>query len=81
MSKIRQSREEVRPDPLALIRISEASRLRRIPSRRIREALRRGELRGIWIGAWTRVRLGDLDAWIDCHAVEGRSALTGETER
>jgi hypothetical protein len=51
-------------DPDAALPITEAARIRRIPPRRIRTAIFKGELPAYQIGV-LRVRLRELDAWID----------------
>jgi hypothetical protein len=57
----------------ALVRISEAARLRRVPERVIRAAIRNGRLRTAGCTGWTRLRICDLDAWIDGAAESGRA--------
>ena len=36
-----------------------------LPEKRIRHAIRSGELPAFQIGAWRRVRLGDARAWLE----------------
>ena len=67
-------REPTEVSPNALVRVSEAAKMRRVPSRRIRDAIKSGELEAIQIGAWTRVRIRDLDEWISSHGVRPRGA-------
>lgn len=49
----------------ALLRVREACRLRRIPEKSLRDAIRRREVRTAALRGWTRVRLRDVDDWLD----------------
>jgi len=49
--------------------VSEAARRRGIYAPRIRRAIRSGALPGYRIGAWLRVRLPDVDAWLAAQRV------------
>jgi excisionase family DNA binding protein len=53
-----------------LLTLSQAAELTRLPVKRLRWAVRDGELPAYRFGAWRRIRCGDLEAWIQSHRVE-----------
>ena len=48
-----------------LLRVSEVAELRSVHERRLRRAIRRGDLPAFQIGSQWRLQLGDVDAWIE----------------
>jgi hypothetical protein len=63
-------------DPDRLVTVGPAAKHYGIGPRPVRAAIRRGELATYQIGQWTRIRLGDLAAWIESHRQPARG--TGE---
>ena len=55
------------PDDEPVLPVAQAAKARGLPPRRVRSAIRNGELRAFVIGSWWRVRLRDLDNWIENH--------------
>ena len=53
-----------------LIPVREAARSRGVYVRRLWTAIREGELPAYRIGSWLRVRLADVDTWIETRRVE-----------
>ncbi len=52
------------PAPQNLITVPVAARERNLGERQLRRAIEANELPAYQIGGWTRVRLGDVDEWI-----------------
>jgi hypothetical protein len=60
-----------RLDPLALVRISEVARLRRVAPKRIRTAI--SEQQAIRIGAWAPLRVRDVDDCLDRQKLDDKA--------
>ena len=56
-----------------LIPVRQAARLRGLYARRLWVAIREGALPAYQIGGWLRVRLTDVDCWIESMRVEPAS--------
>lgn len=63
-----------------LVRVREAARRRGVYVRRLWAAIRSGELPAYQIGGWLRVRLSDVDRWIEGFRVTSPGA-GGDQER
>jgi hypothetical protein len=61
-------------DPDRLVTVGPGAKRFGIGPRPVRLAIRRGELATYQIGQWTRIRLGDLAAWIESHRRPARGA-------
>ena len=57
--------EPAETDRRRLVPISEAASRVGLHPRRLRDAVRQGDLRAFAVGGWWRVRLEDVEDWLD----------------
>jgi len=66
-------------DPAEFVTVPAAARARNLDPRQLKRAIRRRELRAFDFGGWPRVRLEDVDCWIESSATTSPTPSTPPT--